>query len=422
MTEDEFDRLKAELALAKKQLGWAKASEARTRIEAMISLAKSEPGIPRCPDEFDRDPWLLNCLNGTIDLRTGQLREHRREDFLTKLAPVEFDPDAPCPAWERFLNQVFPAEESSQDAEPCPDEDLIEFVQRWFGYCLTGSVHEQKMAIFHGDGSNGKSVISNVLLGILGDHAGPAAPKLLACSKHDGGGRHPTEIADLHGKRMVIAFESGEDDRLNETMVKWFTGGDRLKARGMGEDFWEFDPTHKLIFQTNHMPTIRGDDHGIWRRLLLVPFAVRFWDPATPPQPNESRPDHLRADPTLPHRLRAEWPGILAWAVRGCLSWQHDGLRVPKRVMKATSDYRASEDLIEQFLAEACVRAEGGEVRSSAMLDAMNAWLRARGEKAEMSQRRLGDGLRTKGFESKRSNGIWWLGLTLRPIDAEVFA
>ncbi|MCC6740597.1 MAG: hypothetical protein IT452_16255 [Planctomycetia bacterium] len=230
----------------------ATSSLSEKRLRAMIALACSE--CPIAPQEFDADPWLLNVANGTLDLRSGALREHRRDDRLSKLVPVAFDSEAACPTWHTFLLRIFNGNEA-----------LIAFVQRAVGYGLTGHIREQVLFFLHGTGANGKSTFLEALLSTLGpDYAIQAAPNLLMAKNFDA---HPTEVADLHGKRFVATVEVGEGRKLAEVLVKQLTGGDTLKARRMREDFWSFAPTFKIFLAANHKPAVTGTDHAIWRRI-----------------------------------------------------------------------------------------------------------------------------------------------------------
>ena len=199
-------------------LTFAKASESAARRDAMLRLARSEPPIPILPDALDQNDWLLNCSNGTLDLETGQLRPHRREDFITKLCPVEYDPDAKCPQWREFLKRIF-AEEAS----------LLNFVRNLAGYCLTGNVSEQLFAILYGTGANGKSTLTDLLLDLLGDDYSMKATADMLMMKR--GEAHPTALADFHGKRLVVATETEDGRRLAESLVKELTGGDKIRAQ-----------------------------------------------------------------------------------------------------------------------------------------------------------------------------------------------
>lgn len=327
-------------------LAHALSSESGRSVREMVRLAESEPGILVETPDLDADRFLLNVQNGTIDLRTGELRPHRREDLLTKVCPVDYDPAAPCPAWKVFLARVFSTD--PDNPEDRGDADLIQFVKRLFGYSLTGDVGEQVLPIFWGGGSNGKSTLLNAVREIMGRGYAAKAPRGLLMAKHNES--HPTELTVLFGARLVIATESRRGQRLSEDLVKDLTGGEAITARKMKQDFFEFDPTHKLLLCTNHRPRIPESDDGIWRRVFLVPFKMKFWNPAK----GESGPDHLCRDNSLADKLRKEYPGILAWLVRGCLEWQRSGLGAPIAVREETATYRQEEDRVAQFLTDRC--------------------------------------------------------------------
>lgn len=375
----------------KEHVRWAIASENRARIEAMLALGSSEPDVPILTDEMDRDAWALNCRNGTLDLRTGRLRPHRREDLITKQCPVEYHPVAQCPLWEATLRRIF-----------AENDGIIRFWQRLCGLILTGSVTEQILPILHGAGANGKSTILNVLLDILGpDYSMKAPPDLLMVKR---GEAHPTERADLFGRRLVVAIETGEGSRINEVMVKELTGSDKIRARRMREDFWEFSPTHKILLCTNHRPTVRGTDHAVWRRIRLIPFIVTI-------------PDDQQ-DKALSEKLAAELPGILAWCVRGCLDWQREGLTPPREVAEATDRYRQDEDVLGAFLAENCLVNREARTKASLLYERYRAWAEKAGETTK-TQRRFGDAMTERGFARTTSNGTWYLGVGLRAEDAD---
>ena len=358
-----------------KRLGkWASSSLSESKLRSMISLAQSEPGIPVLPEEMDASKDLLNVLNGTIDLRTGELREHRREDLITKLAPVEYDPYAEAPTFEAFLERILPS------------EALRKFVQRAIGYAAAGVVSEEVLVILYGVGANGKSTLVNVVIEALGDYAMQAAPDLLLAKK----GSHPTELADLFGARFVASVETDEDRRFAEGLVKQLTGRDRIKARRMREDFWEFEPTHTIFLATNHRPEVKGTDHAIWRRLKLVPFAV------TIPEAEQ--------DKELPEKLRAELPGTLAWIVEGYLEWQRDGLGEPEEVKAATTSYRADMDILAGFIEDRCVVDPDAWAKFSDLYAGYQDWCDEAGEKAE-TKRRFGTRLKERGFEPDRGTG-----------------
>ncbi|NQT17366.1 MAG: ATPase [Planctomycetes bacterium] len=365
---------------------WAGASEKRERLSAMVDLARSEPGIPILPDQLDRDPWALNCPNGTLDPRTGELRKHAQADYITKVCPTDYLPDATCPTWEAFLDQIFAG-----------DTEIIRFLQRLFGYCSTGSTEIHILPIFWGAGSNGKSTAVGAVMDVLGTDYAMRVPHQMLMVRR--GEHHPTETADLAGKRLAASVETAADGRLNEALIKDLTGGDRQRARRMREDFWEFTPTHKLILATNHRPEIQDTTHSTWRRVKLVPFEVVI--------PDEEQ-DHA-----LPAKLRAEAPGILAWMVAGCKAWREGGLAEPEAVQIATGEYRAAEDQIAGFLLECCVERVAATVRASTLFDCYKRYCVETGEQP-ISQRKFGQALTERGVDRFTSNGTWYRGVDLK--------
>jgi len=368
----------------------ARYSNSKNGIRNMTAMAKSELAIG--PEELDTDPWLFNVENGTINLRTGEIREHRREDFVTKLAPVAFDPDADCPLWRQFLQTIFNG-----------SEELVGYIQRLAGYCLTGVTEEHILPFLHGTGANGKSTLVETILKLMGpDYSMKAAPDLLMAKR---GESHPTDRADLFGKRFVACVETEEGRRLAEALTKELTGGDRVRARRMREDFWEFTPTHHIWLASNHRPTIAGTDHGIWRRVKLIPFDVVI--------------PKAEQDKKLPAKLARELPGILNWAIAGCLDWQRDGMLEPEIVLAATGEYSTEMDEVGQFIEEHC------QLGPDFMAPATELYLAFVGAtKSQISQHSFGDRLRRKGFQNRdpatgkeyRTNKgkHGWKGLRLR--------
>ncbi len=371
----------------RKQAGkWAMQSESAQRIEAMIRLARTEPGVPVEANELDADPWLLNTPTGTLNLRTGQLQPHARSDLITKITTAGYSLSAECCTWERFLEQVI------------PDEDVRSFLRRAVGYALTGLTSEHVLFFLHGAGANGKSTFLRTLLTVLGDYGRQAEPDLLL-AKRDA---HPTGVADLLGARLVVSSEIEDGRRLAEGTVKQLTGGDVLKARFMRQDFFEFSPTHTLFLAANHRPVVHGTDHAIWRRLQLVPFTVTI--------PTEDQ------DILLGERLKEEMVGVLRWAVRGCLEWQTGGLASPLAVQLATSSYRADMDQLGAFIDERCVVLESAVVPATQIYEAYQAWAHETGERAT-TQRELGVALSERGYD-RRKHGAkrrWhWFGIGLQ--------
>ena len=321
-------------ALAK----WAAKSEMKGAIEAALALARKMLTIP--PEMVDADPDVLNCANGTVELRTGKLRPHNPDDYITKLAPVAYNPDAGAPAWLTVLQKV--TMEEGEEHAP-----VAEFLQRWFGYCATGRTREQKFAVHHGGGSNGKSTIIDTVTRVLGGYAATAAPGLMVSAGRE---RHPTEIADLFGRRMVTAHETGDGGVLREDFIKQATGGDRIKARYMRADFFEFSPTHKLQLLTNYKPIIKGQDEGIWRRVMLVPYRARF---GSADEVARGLATHAKTPEDI-DRLEGESEGVLAWLVAGAVAWYRDGLNPPDAVLAASKDYQVEQDRLRQFVSESC--------------------------------------------------------------------
>jgi P4 family phage/plasmid primase-like protien len=378
----------------KGRASWAITSGSTSRLSAMLSEA--EPHLALHPEELDRDPWLFNVANGTLDLRTGGLRPHRRDDFLTSASPIPYDPNAKCPTWERFLHEIFAG-----------DRDLIEFVQRAVGYSLTGLTHEHVLFICHGLGSNGKSVLIEIIAAILADYAQQCPTDTFMVK--DRGGTIPNDIARLRGARFVSAVETESGRRLAESLVKQATGGDRLTARFLHREFFEFVPKFKLWLATNHRPEIRGTDNGIWRRIRLILFGVTFKDP------EKAGPGDLVKDDRLAEKLRTEMTGVLAWAVRGCLVWQKDGLTSPDAVSAATATYREEQDVLAHFLAERCQTAPNYVARAGDLYKNYSEWAEANGEKP-ISSTAFGLQLKERGFRADRGTaGVRvWLGIDLK--------
>jgi len=361
-------------------------SESDSKIKAMISLAESEPNIAVPPNIFDKDPWLLNVKNGTIDLRTGKLKPHNRADFITKLVPIEYRPEMETPLWRAFLNKIMEG-----------NQELIRFIQKAAGYSLTGLVNERCLFICYGTGSNGKSVFLGTLLKIAGEYAKQVPKELLIKRRY--GNEHPTVIADLFGVRLATTIETERDNIFAESQVKWLTGGDRITARFMRGDYFQFNPTHKIFLATNHKPIIRGTDNAIWDRIRLIPFNVTI-----PPE---------EQDKNLAEKLEAELPGILAWAVEGCLLWQREGLCPPPEVIKATEKYREEMDILADFFADCCIIGPEHTEKNADLYKTYSRWCEEQGEKP-VSQRTFSQSLQERGYRNERTrNGRIWRGLRL---------
>lgn len=318
--DEETKRQRTEAIL--RVVKWCNASESAARLHAAVDLARSERNVALDYKLFNRKPWLLNCPNGVLELNTGVFRMHDPEEYLTQVCATEYDADATCPRWKQFLEEVFAG-----------NAELVAWMQRFLGYCLTGHIREHVLPIFHGGGRNGKSTLIKTVCSVLGgDYSGLTPSGFLVQSR---GEQHPTKLVNLYGKRFAADLETDTEAKLNETLIKRLTGGDSLTARRMYEDFWEFVPTHKLVLATNHEPSVQGTDAAIWSRLKLVPFNVSFLG---------------REDTTLGDALAAEAKGILRWMVEGCERWIEVGLGEPAAVVKATAAYRSEQNDVARFL------------------------------------------------------------------------
>lgn len=354
---------------------WAMSSESAGRLSAMVDLARSEPGIAVRHADLDTNPWLLNCANGTIDLRTGQLRAHNPSDLITKRIEVSFDPAATAPLWDRFLERITEG-----------NTILSGFIQRTTGYSLTGDISEQCLFYLIGNGSNGKSTILEVLGALMGEYWQKANAEMLLQQRNSGG--IPNDVARLPGARMVVSSELPQGRSLNESLAKDLTGGDTLSARFMRGEWFDFRPSFKLWIYGNHKLPIRGTDDGIWRRIRLIPLKTQV--------------SEAEKDKDMPKKLQTELSGILAWAVRGCLAWQQEGLAAPAEVRDATNTYRKEMDVIGAFLAARCVLHSNARVPAAELYRAYVAWCEDSGEKA-LALKSFGPELDRRGYPAKRT-------------------
>lgn len=370
---------------AKAVAHWANRSQSKERLTAMLYLARSEQPIPLDHETLDSDGWLLNNENGTVDLKSGQLGKHRPEDFLSMTTGVEYPTGkTSSPMWQKFLDEIFEG-----------NERLIGFVQRLCGVALVGHVYEHVLPMAIGVGCNGKSVLTETIHSVLGDYAMTATQGLLVIKRFQS---HSTEVADLFRKRLVIVSETSDGSRLNEGLVKSLTGGDQIRARRMREDNWQFTPSHTLLLVTNHRPVVTGRDHGIWRRIRLIPFNATI--------------AAEKQDARLAERLRDEHPAILAWMVQGCLDWQQGGLQEPDEVLLATNEYKAQQDILGSFIDECCLVGDAYRVKSKTLYDAYREWSKQSGEDPETSRKFKAE-LVERGFETQKSGTNWVLGITL---------
>ena len=358
-------------------------------VSGVERLARADRRHAATTDEWDADPWLLNTQGGVVDLKTGRMRPHERADRMTKITTAT--PSGDCPTWRQFIDEVTGG-----------DKELQSYLQRMVGYALTGSTQEHALFFLYGTGANGKSVFVNTLATILGDYATNAPMDTFMETRTD---RHPTDMAGLRGARFVAAIETEQGKRWAESKLKNLTGGDKISARFMRQDFFEFFPQFKLFVAGNHKPAIRNIDEAMKRRLHLIPFTI-----TVPPE---------RRDKNLQQKLLAERDGILAWAVQGCLDWQRHGrLSPPQRVVDATEEYFEAEDALGRWLDERCVREPNAKSLTAELFNDWKLWAEAAGEFTG-SQKRFADLLLTRGIDKWRNGmglrGFQGVGLKYPP-------
>lgn len=361
-------------------------------VAAVERLSQSHQPWATVPADWDADPWLLGTPDGVIDLRTGVTTPANPSFLITKQTAVS--PAGDCPLWLQFL-----------DVATDGDVGLVQFLRRMAGYSLTGSTLEHALFFIYGKGRNGKGVFISTLAGVLGDYATTAPMETFTESIGD---RHPTDLAGLMGARLVSANETEEGKMWNESRIKTLTGGDRISARFMRGDFFSFQPTFKLLIAGNHRPRLRSVDEAMRARLHLIPFTVTI-----PPE---------RRDPALPEKLKAEWPGILKWAIEGCLDYQVQGLAPPECVRQATESYFGQQDVFGAWIVDCC---DVGPTLWDPPTRLFASWKRY----AEAARERIGrqaefgDRMEAAGFQQTRDSlGRRWQGITVKansPWDSE---
>ncbi len=371
----------------KREAKWAIESQSFYRINAALELAKSVPSIADAGERWDADPWLFGVANGVVDLKSGMPHQATQQDRITKFSPVVFDRNADCPRFKQFLSEVFDG-----------DSELTEYVRKAVGYSLTGSTREQCLFGCHGKGSNGKTTFLEIVFHIAGDYAVDLLFSMLETKKYAIG-----EGVSLPGARFAKSVETKEGRELDEARIKSWTGGDTISIRPMYRNAFSFRPTHKLWLAFNHKPVIRDDSDAMWRRIRLIPFLHTF--------------DSARADKGLLDKLKAEAPGILNWAIAGCLAWQTDGLKTPAAVERATSEYEAESDPLRQFLDDCCEFdfvhiAPKGDLRA-----AYERWCLANKEKP-LNKNVFAEKMRDRDFGEGSTGSVrYWTGLRLKPAD-----
>jgi putative DNA primase/helicase len=349
--------------------------------------------------EWDQDPWLFGVLNGVIDLKTGELHPGNPADYVRTFSNVGYKGlDEPCPQWDSFISEV-----SNED------EEIQQFKQSFYGYCLTGNVSENRVPILCGTGRNGKTTEIQTISYIFGGYSGVADPELLlAQGKARQSGSATSDIMSLRGKRWVSCSEIEQGRHFNAAKFKWLSGGNTLTGRDpYGRDQVSFPPTHKVILDTNYKPHIDADDYAFWKRVVLIPFKRAFVQ-------NPTLSHEVQADPDLPQKLKQESSGIIAWLVRGCLRWQSAGLPIPARLQDATREYQADEDTLGQFIEERCVVTNNVRVKSSALYAAYSKWCADRGFRP-LNATNFGTKVKGKFDSTKDYQGVFYLGLEVAP-------
>ena len=378
----------AEGRIDEELLKHAIASQREPRLRGLLALAACERGIAVRAREFDADPWLLNCENGTLQLREGTLGKHDPGDLITKTTGVEYDADARSDLWDRVLETAL------------PDPDVRAFFQCAAGYSLTGDVSEERLFLPLGPTATGKSTLLGALKYAMGDYATTASFETFLHRPVNGGPRN--DLAALKGARLVLSLETDAGVRLAEGVVKNITGGDTVSARKLYGEPFEFRPSAKLWLVANDAPRIRDDDAAMWRRVLRIPFDVTI--------PEGRRDPHLKEQLREPEHAAA----ILAWAVAGCQRWLKDGLRVPAAVKDATATYHSDMDPLAPFLAEYCGLELGGRVAVGRLRDAYMEWAQRSGERRPLGAKEFNKRLRALGIEQSKDGGVRsWEGLVL---------
>jgi len=374
-----------------KEIKWCSRSESRYSIDAALELAKSEPPIVDDGEGWDNDPWRFGVANGIFDLRTGQLRAATRQDRITKFSPVKFDPQAPCPRWMQFLDEIF-----------LGNAPVIRFVQKAAGYSMTGSVVEHVIIVLYGTGRNGKTTLLEIFLQVLGDYGTDVRFAILEANRRAA----PGEGVNLMGARFAKSVETKRGRHLDEGRIKAWTGGDTLSVRPLYRNDIHFSPTHKLWLAVNDKPEIDDSSPAMWERIRLVPFERRFVG-------------HDR-DKDLLEKLKGEASGILNWMIQGCLAWQQEGLEAPETVEHATREYAEDSDPLSAFVKERCEVGAGFEVGRGELYDAYRKWCEEGGQeplkigdfKSRMAQK-FSPG--RSGHDRKRV----WKGLRLQELTGD---
>jgi putative DNA primase/helicase len=367
---------------------FALASQNLPKLKAIKELLKQQPGISIQSGQLDRDPYLLNVQNGTIDLRTGELRPHDMEDYITRVCSVKYDPEATSPVFDKFFHEI-----------TSKDPDLRGYLKRACGYMATGDISEQCVFFYVGNGANGKSILMNQMAYVLKPYVVKADKTTLMNGFRNSGGASP-DLVKLQSARIVFATELDKKQKFDEGLLKDMTGGEKITCRPLYGDYLEFYPQFKLNLSGNSRPQIVGTDDGIWRRLHMSHFAYKV--------PVETR------DKRLGKKLEAEASGFLNWIIGGCLEWQKEGLEPPDCVKQAVVEYQRESSPFLAWQEDRCQEDENGRESAKDLLEDFNRWADENGEK-EASQKALGAFLGSKGFQKKNSGGMKYFGISLKP-------
>lgn len=367
----------------------AKCFSAR-QVEGILALARVDERLNAEAATVDADPWLLNTVNGTVDLRTGELRPHDPADRLTKVCGAAYHPDAHSELWEAFLQRCL------------PDPAVRAYLQRWAGQALAGTVREHSFPIATGIGANGKSTFVETFDFTLGDYATTVPPELFLENRWPDANRPSPALMALRGIRVATCSETEKGRRLAAALVKNLTGGDKLTARQLHQEQVSWEPSHHVLMITNHLPRIDGSDPALWRRVTVIP-----WDVVIP---------DAERDEGLKEKLYLDADAILAWAIAGYRDWHDNGLNPPPAVQAATATYERASDAVSRFLDERCLVMRTVRVRKSDLAAAWSTWSREDG--CDMTARDLTEDLTNRGFkETRTKTARFWVGLDLQRDD-----
>jgi putative DNA primase/helicase len=370
----------------KEILNHSQKSENKGRLTAMTDLAVSELGVPISLEKLDKNQHLLNCTSGTINLKTEELQPHNRFDYSTHLVNIEYDPEAKCPTWDEFIDTITNG-----------DDFLKSYLQKIAGYSLTGYATEQCIFILYGTGANGKSTYIETIKKLVGRYAATInIPSLGNKFNND------TKLiwAELYNKRLVSTSEPERDFQFSESIVKLLSGGDKVSGRFHYGNYFDYYPTFKVFISTNYKPQIKVNDYGIWRRIKLIPFDVRI--------------PESKQDKDLMNKLEKELPGILNWAIKGCLEWQKSGLCTPQIVKDITAEYKDEMDDISDFLNDCCIVGNNLSIPIGSFYDNYTDYCANNKLKIE-SKKYISTYLKNMDINSDRRSGSRvYMGITLK--------